>query len=101
MPRNNSINVGDIRDRLILEAEKEGVILYHVKATNIVSAIISQIIEELKEGKELKIRKLGTLCYKKSNKTRGRNVKTGETVTIKPRKLLRFKASKDTIIEEV
>lgn len=62
-------------------------------ATNIVDAVIDEIIEALASGETVKLSSFGTFSTNKKKQRIGRNPKTGVEVPIKPRTVLSFTAS--------
>ena len=64
-----------------------------------VSALLMQMVEDitkhLKKGKRIRLNGLGILQVRKRPARMGRNPATGETIKIKARKKIAFRAAKD------
>ena len=65
------------------------------EATEIVNLFFDQMAGALEKGDRVEIRGLCSFYVKKYKGYTGRNPKTGETVEIKPKKLLFFKCGKE------
>lgn len=57
-------------------------------------AIIDSISGTLKKGEEAKISRFGTFLIRERRERKGRNPKTGQTLTVPSKKVLRFRASR-------
>ena len=68
--------------------------LSKTEATKIVSIFFDQMANALEKGDRVEIRGLCTFYVKKYEGYTGRNPKTGETVTVVPKKLPFFKCGK-------
>ena len=77
----------------LAEAIYEDVGLSRSESAQFVDDIIEEICLELEAGQDVKMSGFGTLVVKEKGARIGRNPKTGEEVTIQPRKVLSFKAS--------
>lgn len=62
-------------------------------ATEMVDAVIDEIIEHIAAGKTVKLSSFGTFTRHNKKQRIGRNPKTGVEVPIKPRTVLSFTAS--------
>ncbi len=62
-------------------------------ATDILDTIIKAIIENLSQGKSIKIPGFGTFSVRHKNSRPGRNPKTGEKVEITSRKVVTLRPS--------
>ena len=64
-----------------------------------VNALLTQMVEDitkhLKKGKRIRLNGLGILQVRKRPARMGRNPATGETIKIKARKKIAFRAAKD------
>lgn len=63
------------------------------EAADIVEATIDIIKETLARGEKVKISSFGCFSVRSKKERRGRNPKTGEPLTITPRRVLTFKPS--------
>ena len=88
-----------IKNNLINLAVSQDLAITKKQADFITENLIENFITTLKEGKEFKLRGFGGLKYIASKERMARNPKTGEPVKIPARKVLKFKAAKDTIME--
>ena len=71
-----------------------GKIGYSKKYTeNIVDTFFDIIKESLNQGKGIKINKFGKFILKDRKAKKGRNLKTGGTVTVAPRRVVLFRSS--------
>lgn len=64
-------------------------------ADKIINLIFGNMAEELIAGGRIEIRGLGCFDIKNYDGYNGRNPKTGEVVTVNPKKLVRFKTGKE------
>ncbi len=64
-------------------------------ASGIISTILDAMAETLVKGKNVEIRGFGSFTVKKYKSYTGRNPKTGEETTVKPKKLPFFKPGKE------
>ena len=65
------------------------------EATSIVNAIVKAMADALERGDSIEIRGFGSFVVKDYGSYTGRNPKTGEKITVKPKKLPFFKVGKD------
>ncbi len=86
----------------IVERVVEATGLSKSKARQIVDAILDEMFNALVRGENVIIRRFGTFEVVRSNRLKGRNLKTGEEVRIDPRMVVRFRPSKKLkkVIEE-
>lgn len=75
-----------------LYAQKEDI--YNVEAERRINLMLDLMSEVLKKNEILIFRGFGSFQVKKSKKKMGVNPKTGETIEIMPKKVIKFKASK-------
>jgi DNA-binding protein HU-beta len=68
--------------------------LSKVNVEKVLSEIISTLITSLKEDPRFPLYGLGVFEVVKRPKRKGRNPRTGDPITIKARKMVRFRASK-------
>lgn len=64
-------------------------------AKKIVNAVFDRLSNALERGDRIEVRGLGSFKIKQYDGYQGRNPKTGEAVTIPPKKLPVFKAGKE------
>jgi integration host factor subunit beta len=65
------------------------------RAEEIVNLIFASMTEALAEGDRIELRGLGSFVIKEYDSYTGRNPKTGEQITVKPKKLPFFKVGKE------
>ncbi|NLZ16934.1 MAG: integration host factor subunit beta [Desulfobulbaceae bacterium] len=65
------------------------------EAASIVNTIIDTMTETLARGESIEIRGFGSFVVKSYDTYTGRNPKTGEQITVQPKKLPFFKVGKD------
>jgi DNA-binding protein HU-beta len=74
-------------------AEKAGV--SKKEAKTVMEALNAEIIEVLKSEKKVKLPGLGIFVVKERKARTGRNPKTGETIQIPAKKVVKFRVAKD------
>ncbi|QEM68475.1 integration host factor subunit beta [Geobacter sp. FeAm09] len=65
------------------------------RAEEIVNLIFNSMTEAMVEGERIEIRGLGSFVIKSYDTYTGRNPKTGEQITVSPKKLPFFKVGKE------
>ncbi len=65
------------------------------QAAEAYEAVVSAVTESLRGGEAAKLQGLGTFSVSERAARKGRNPATGEAITIKASKSVRFKAGKD------
>jgi integration host factor subunit beta len=65
------------------------------RAEEIVNLVFSSMTDALAEGDRIEIRGLGSFVIKDYESYTGRNPKTGEPITVRPKKLPFFKVGKE------
>lgn len=65
------------------------------RAEEVVNLVFSLMTEALAEGDRIEIRGLGSFVIKDYESYTGRNPKTGELITVRPKKLPFFKVGKE------
>jgi integration host factor subunit beta len=65
------------------------------RAEEVVNMVFSSMTEALVEGDRIEIRGLGSFVVKDYGTYTGRNPKTGEQITVEPKKLPFFKVGKE------
>ena len=78
----------DIADALV-----ERVGISRKDSGDLLELILTAIKETLGKGDSVKIAEFGSFLVRKKKERKGRNMKTGAQMQIKPRKVVRFKAS--------
>lgn len=78
---------------MIVERIHEKTGMKRQQAKKIVDEFFEIIIEQLVEGNNVKIPGLGLFVIREKNERPGRNLKTGETVMIPPRRVVAFRSS--------
>lgn len=99
MSENNIMNKEWIKENLVKLAAAQDLAITKKQAEFIAENLIARFIANLKTGQEFKLRGFGAFKYACSKERMGRNPKTSEPVKIPARKVLKFKAAKDMIIE--
>ncbi|MDA8161112.1 MAG: integration host factor subunit beta [Desulfobacteraceae bacterium] len=65
------------------------------QASSILNTILEAMMESLERGDSIEIRGFGSFVVKTYKPYTGRNPKTGEQITVRPKKLPFFKVGKD------
>jgi integration host factor subunit beta len=65
------------------------------RAEEIVNLVFASMTEALAEGDRIEIRGLGSFVIKEYESYTGRNPKTGDPITVRPKKLPFFKVGKE------
>ena len=65
------------------------------KAEDVVNLIFDSMIEAMAKGDRIEIRGLGSFVVKEYGAYTGRNPRTGESISVKPKKLPFFKVGKE------
>lgn len=77
----------------IAKAVHERVGLSKKESAEIVDTVLSTVRNSLEQGEDVKISGFGHFMVRAKRARRGRNPKTGEEITITPRKVVTFRAS--------
>lgn len=77
----------------LAEAVYEEVGLSRNESSDLVEAVLDEIMDTLVTGENVKISSFGSFSIREKGERIGRNPKTGVEVPISPRKVLVFKAS--------
>lgn len=80
-------------DMITALAQKEN--LTTKDAAEVINTILTSMTDALKNGDNVEIRGFGSFSIREYNSYTGRNPKTGEKITVKPKKLPFFKPGKD------
>jgi integration host factor subunit alpha len=67
--------------------------LSRAESADMVELVVETLKANLAEGKTVKIAGFGTFLVRKKGERKGRNLKTGEEISISPRRVVTFKAS--------
>lgn len=67
----------------------------HKVAKVVVDAVFEEMVKALRRGDRVEIRGFGSFVIRNYNSYEGRNPKTGETVSVAPKKLPYFKVGKE------
>jgi len=65
------------------------------QATNAIETFMAAVAKSLKSGKKVTLMGFGTFSVSKRMARKGRNPKTGETIKIKAKKVVRFRPSQE------
>jgi len=68
--------------------------LSKAKAEKIVKAVLSAIGEAISKGEEVRLSELGVFKLGQRSERKGRNPRTGEILTIPPKRVVKFVATK-------
>ncbi len=77
----------------IAKAVHERVGLSKKESAEIVDTVLNTVRNSLEQGEDVKISGFGHFMVRAKRARRGRNPKTGEEITITPRKVVTFRAS--------
>ena len=80
------------RDLAVRIAQKTGITQSLIQ--QVVDALLNEITETLAQGQGIEFRNFGVFKIKNRKERIGRNPRTGETVSIPPKKIVYFKVGK-------
>jgi len=83
-----------IRSELVEKIAAENPHLYQRDVERIVATIFDEIIDAMSEGDRVELRGFGSFSVKKRDARRGRNPRTGETVSVEEKHVPFFKTGK-------
>jgi integration host factor subunit alpha len=86
-------NPGALTKARIVEAVVETNGYTQKKAFETVEIMLELIKRSLETGEDVLISSFGKFCIKKKRERRGRNPSTGETMMMRPRKVVTFRSS--------
>jgi len=86
-------NPGTLTKARIVEAVVETNGYSQKKAFETVEIMLELIKRSLETGEDVLISSFGKFCIKKKRERRGRNPSTGETMMMRPRKVVTFRSS--------
>ena len=84
-----------IRSELIKKLEDENPDLKDYEVEKIVDLFFGQIVQKLADGGRVEIRGFGAFSTREREPRKGRNPRTGETVSVPGKKVTYFKAGKE------
>jgi DNA-binding protein HU-beta len=84
------MNKGDLIDQMAADAG-----ISKVQATEALNSALTSIRKALKKGDKVTLVGFGTFSITKRAARTGRNPQTGETIKIKAKKIVKFKAGKE------
>ncbi|HQB39504.1 MAG TPA: HU family DNA-binding protein [Deltaproteobacteria bacterium] len=84
------MNRSELIEQLALQKE-----ISNKRAEEIVSVIFNSMTEAMNNGDRIEIRGLGSFVTKNYESYTGRNPKTGQSITVRPKKLPFFKVGKE------
>lgn len=87
------MGTGTVTRADLAEAVYREIGLSRTESSELVEAVIDNIIDALLRGETVKLAGFGTFSVRDKNERMGRNPKTGEAVPITPRRVLSFKPS--------
>jgi len=79
----------------IVERVAESTNFPKAKAKEIVDAVFDEIFNALVRGEKVTIRGFGVFEVVRSNRTKGRDLRTGKEVLIEPKNVVKFRPSKN------
>jgi DNA-binding protein HU-beta len=85
----------DIIDLVVRKVEKEKLELSKAAVGRIVDYVIDSLKEAVKKDKVVQLVGFGSFTVRQRKERKGRNPKTGEIITIKARKTVAFRPSKE------
>ncbi len=77
----------------LFDAVQDEIGIPRSEAANIVETVLGEITDTLVNGETVKLSSFGTFGVRQKNSRVGRNPKTGEEVTIEPRRVVYFRPS--------
>lgn len=84
-----------IKSELIQKIAEKNAHLYHRDVERIINTIFDQIIGALQAGDRVELRGFGAFSVKSREGRTGRNPRTGDTVTVAPKRVPFFKTGKE------
>ena len=84
-----------VRSELIVALETRGFTREQAEST--VEAILESMTEALCRGERIEIRGFGSFCVKHYEGYRGTNPSTGQSIAVKPKNAIRFRAGKELL----
>jgi integration host factor subunit beta len=84
-----------IKSELVLKIAEKNTHLYHRDVERIVNKVLDEVIIAMKGGSRVELRGFGAFSVKSRDGRTGRNPRTGESVTVTPKKVPFFKTGKE------
>ena len=85
------------RSELIKKVANWGFDITHSQAEQLVSIILDEIIHAADSGQRVELRGFGSFFPRERKARMGRNPKTGEAVSVAPKRVLFFKAGRELL----
>ena len=80
------------KDHLV-NAIQDGIPMTKKKASDVVETLLELMKRSLASGEDVLISGFGKFCVKEKKERRGRNPATGDSMVLKPRRVVTFKCS--------
>jgi integration host factor subunit beta len=84
-----------IKSELVQKIADKNPHLYHRDVERIVNRVLDEIVSSMKTGARVELRGFGAFSVKSREGRTGRNPRTGESVTVTPKKVPFFKTGKE------
>jgi integration host factor subunit beta len=84
-----------IKSELVQKIADKNPHLYHRDVERIVNRVLDEIVSSMKSGARVELRGFGAFSVKSREGRTGRNPRTGESVTVTPKKVPFFKTGKE------
>ncbi len=84
-----------IKSELVQKIADKNPHLYHRDVERIVNRVLDEIVSSMKSGARVELRGFGAFSVKSRDGRTGRNPRTGESVTVTPKKVPFFKTGKE------
>ncbi len=84
-----------IKSELVQKIADKNTHLYHRDVERIVNKVLDEIVDAMKSGSRVELRGFGAFSVKSRDGRTGRNPRTGESVTVTPKKVPFFKTGKE------
>jgi len=78
----------------LLDSIRKQLDLPKTRSAEVIESLLEIIKKSLEDGKDVLISGFGKFCVKEKRERPGRNPRTREEVTVKPRRVVTFKCSK-------
>jgi integration host factor subunit beta len=84
-----------IKSELVQKIADKNPHLYHRDVERIVNRVLDEIVNSMKDGARVELRGFGAFSVKAREGRTGRNPRTGESVSVTPKKVPFFKTGKE------
>jgi integration host factor subunit beta len=84
-----------IKSELVQKIADKNPHLYHRDVERIVNRVLDEIVDSMKTGARVELRGFGAFSVKSRDGRTGRNPRTGESVSVTPKKVPFFKTGKE------